>query len=153
MPFLQTSGVISIASLTSFFPGSGGAAMSNFYRGGGRVPSTKTVTVREPSPPGEYYSFNHIFWYTTGFDYSLYLKWNGIWVLWDAVGAGSATSYSVGGFTYVRGALNWDNTGYGGDGSRSYGIWRFSFVNQAINTGIPSSGQISLSNFYGAEKP
>ena len=149
MPFLQSSGPISILNLHNFFPNpAAGLTMSNFYRGGGRVPATKTV--REPAS-GELYQFHVTFWYTASDNYRLFLKWGNTWVLWDVAGAGNATSYSVGGYTYFRGNLNYDNTGYGGDGTRGYGIWRTSIA--SINGSIPSSGQISLSQFYGAETP
>lgn len=156
MPFLQGSGQISIANLNGFFSGlslsPSGVAMSNFYRGGWRVPSIKIVTVREPTS-GELYNFNNTFWYTGPDNYQLFIKWGNTWLVYALPGWGNATSYTVGAYTYFRGNLNYDGTGYGGDNMRGYGIWRTSFGSQDINTGIPSSGQISLSQFYGAERP
>lgn len=143
MPFLQSSGAISIANLNSFFPGSG-TSMSNFYRGGGRVPTTKTVTTvtREPTS-GEFYNRSNTF-FANGGD-----------VLWFGanVSGGQAfnmTSWTVGNVTYFRGTAR-ESDEYG----TYYGIFRTitSSSTVSINTGIPSSGQISLNQFYGAETP
>lgn len=157
MPFLQTSGAISIANLNSFFPGSG-TSLSNFYRGGGRVPSTKTVntTVREPASgenwSGQYGAFS---WNlpTIG---TRSVRWNGADVaLLESGTAGEVSSITVGSFTYFRGTLFTTTQGQYGTFNYFYGLWRTSGSSStvSINTGIPSSGQISLSQFYGAEVP
>ena len=154
MPALPTSGPMSIGTLNGFFGGSG-TALSNFYRGGGRVPTTRTstVTVREPSS-GE--NFNGSFqWRVDSFQSTVI--WGG-----DSTGLGSDTtnytSVTLGGnptnITYFRGSLRvniFDNEGV--LLWSEYGIFRTypSTVTTAINTGVPSSGTISLSNFYGAE--
>ena len=163
MPFLPASGAISINDLNTFFTGSG-TAMSNFYRGGGRVPSTKTTTTitREPST-GELFELfgrgasppNATYWSQGGPDTNVY---------WDAArdGGGNivsgvklpfvfgSTSVTDGNITYFRGAFQSTISKV----SR-YAIFRevttSSTVN--INTGIPASGQISLNQFYGAEVP
>lgn len=155
MPFLQSSGAISIGDLNNFFPGSG-TAMSNFYRGGGRVPIIKTVIVRDPSS-GFYNGLSNATaywsWYAGG-NY-LNLRFNSTLIL-NQGGFGSSaatlTSYTYGGFTYLRGSVVFDDTGYGGSGSMFYSIARESTGGVSINTGVPSSGTISLSQFYGAEK-
>ena len=146
MPFLQSSGAISIANLNSFFPGSG-TSMSNFYRGGGRVPTTKTVTTvtREPTS-GDFYNVTtaYTFYYSSGD-----ISWFNIDVTGGAA-VPNSTSFTVGNITYFRGTARESNE-YG----TYYGVFRTitstSTVN--INTGIPSSGQISLNQFYGAETP
>lgn len=156
MPFLQSSGAISIANLNSFFPGSG-TAMSNFYRGGGRVPATKTVTTttREPTS-GERYDISGgpftSYWYTNSVE-GRWAVWNNATVATPA--SDDTTSVTVGNVTYFRGTLRaYDAPPYGAT-IAYYAIYRTvtstSTVN--INTGIPSSGQISLSQFYGAETP
>ena len=158
MPSLPSSGPMSIGTLNGFFGGSG-TSLSNFYRGGGRVPSTRTstVTVREPSS-GEYWNGNY--------QWRVYSDYYGVQaiVLWgnDANNPNVsnineyATSVTAGGYTYYRG--NYRASIYTGDESpelmwEEYGIFRtyLSTVTTAINTGVPSSGTISLSNFYGAE--
>lgn len=141
MPLLQSSGAISIANLNSFFPGSG-TAMSNFYRGGGRVPTTKTTTVvtREPAS-GEFY------------DRQFSTYWSGDSSFWFGTPLSTpvgGSSYTVGNITYFRGSVRESNE-YGSINGIFRTISSSSTVN--INTGIPSSGQISLSQFYGAETP
>jgi len=150
MPALPTSGPMSIGTLNGFFSGSG-TALSNFYRGGGRVPSTRTstVTIREPSS-GEYWN-GSFQWRVDSFQSTVI--WGG-----GSTGLGSGTtnytSVTSGGYTYFRGSLRADI--FDNEGVllwSEYGIFRTypSTVTTAINTGVPSSGTISLSNFYGAE--
>jgi hypothetical protein len=150
MATLPGSGAISIGTLNGFFSGSG-TAMSNFYRGGGRVPSTRTVaiTVREPSS-GEFYSFR---WewvrnYASGNESDIW--WNGSYIGSADI---SATSFTSGSVTYFRGSFQTsDFDPELGTLRDYYGIFRTfpSTTTVAINTGVPSSGTISLSNFYGA---
>jgi hypothetical protein len=150
MATLAASGAISIGTLNSFFSGSG-TSMSNFYRGGARVPSTRTVaiTVREPSS-GEYYQFR---WYWDQ-DFSINrsdIFWGGVYT--GIVANINATSVTSGSFTYFRGSFR--DTVFDGEGGvirYYYGIYRTypSTTTTQINTGVPSSGTISLSNFYGA---
>jgi hypothetical protein len=152
MPFLQGSGSISIANLNGFFPGSG-TAMSNFYRGGGRVPTTKTVTVvtREPAS-GELNLWN-TFWWVSGppsFQNPWRFEWYGSAIVWWQYY--NATSFTTGNVTYHRGAS------YYVDGKSGQTLWAIfrtitSSSTASINTGIPSGGQISLSQFFGAETP
>lgn len=156
MPFLQSSGPISIGDIANLFGGFG--SLSNYYRGGAYIPATKPVTVFEPAgggfiysgfpydsnPPTQWvhndsgadkYSFTYL---------STSLFWSGVNVA-SFVDA-SATSFTVGGFTYHKDpGANWAQF--------RWRIRRTSVTNQNINTGIPSSGTISLSQFYGAEKP
>lgn len=146
MPLLQSSGAISIANLNSFFPGSG-TAMSNFYRGGGRVPSTKGGFVREPASGGLYSASYRFVIPQAGV---VYVIWNGTQI--NGSSGGNVFSFTSGGITYFRGTLREVGNDYWGTPSvfevhREYN----STVN--INTGIPASGQISLSQFYGAETP
>lgn len=154
MPFLQSSGEISLNSIKNLFGGPGSPQMSNYYRGGQYIPATKPGS-REPTT-GDSYSLNVTHW--RGDDYGGFqLLWNGSTIVpgssgWST-GPGGMTSYSTGGFTYFRGALRLDDSGYGQSGYRFYAVYRVSNTLININTGIPSSGTISLSQFYGAEKP
>jgi hypothetical protein len=146
---LPTSGAISIGTLNGFFGGSG-TSMSNFYRGGGRVPATRTVaiTAREPSS-GEYFNgFNSdAYWATAGQVIQAGFPGQGFFNL---VGEG-ATSFTSGSSTYFRGSYQ-GGVISGEDFWETFGIFRTfpSTTTVAINTGVPSSGTISLSNFYGA---
>jgi hypothetical protein len=150
MPFLQSSGAISIGDLNNFFPGSG-TSLSNFYRGGGRVPSTKNVTVREPTS-GDTYS-GSTYW-NANTNNTLVIRWNGAnqYAAFASSGV-NLTSFTVGSYTYFRGPLKARTYGEYGFEDSFYSVYRTSPGIAVINTGIPSSGQISLSQFYGAEKP
>ena len=152
MPFLQSSGAISINDIKNMFGGPGSPALSNYYRGGAYIPSSKTVTVRDPSS-GEYYNLaiGGIWWEVTGGYTAVY--WNGPGYVYQNGTGLNPTSVTSGGYTYYRGSLravvpqDYQPTSY------YYGIYRTSSSTTSINTGIPSSGAISLSQFYGAEKP
>ena len=137
MATLAASGAISIGTLNSFFTGSG-TAMSNFYRGGGRVPSTRTV--REPTS-GAYYDVDRV-WNYLGFAYQ-----EAFWFGSVAILTAGETSFTSGIYTYFRGSFQ-ENIPYGEGSYQAYSIYRT--YQQAINTGVPSSGTISLSDFYGA---
>jgi protein gp37 len=75
-------------------------------------------------------------------------------ILWGGASvsnSGSGTSISSGGYTYYRGSLkskleNFLFTVY------RYGIYRTSGGSKTVNTGIPSSGAISLSQMRGGTK-
>jgi hypothetical protein len=81
----------------------------------------------------DYFSFQYAQWFGVGYS------------------VGGGTSFSIGSTTYFRGFYR----GIFNDGESNYdryGIFRTfpSTTTVAINTGVPSSGTISLSNFYGA---
>lgn len=148
MATLQSSGAISLSNIQSVMGGSNPASLSEYYRNGPYVPSTKTVTLREPSS-GEYTIQNSWWWFMSSNGFG-YFKWNyGPYVSTTGV---NTTSYTSGGYTYFRGSL----FGTGGNGyeiHRHYGIYRTSQSTVSINQNVPTSGVIGLNNFYGAEKP
>lgn len=145
MPTLQSSGAISIGDIAGVMGGSQPHSLSEYYRGGGLVPSTKTVTVNE-GPFGSLNNYhlssgpltNTIFWagsqVTSGFS-------NGV------------TSVTVGGVTYYRGSEFYREGVFKQDDQIYYTVSRSYSSTVSINANVPISGQISLSNFYGAEKP
>lgn len=158
MPFLQGSGAISINDIKNLFGGPGSPSMANYYRGGAYIPATKPVTVFEPSGGGFTYSgspydgnpatqWAHN---DTGAD-KYNFTYGSTSLFWAGTNVANfadinATSFTTGGFTYHKEpGANW--------ASFRWRIRRTSTTNQNINTGIPSSGTISLSQFYGAEKP
>jgi hypothetical protein len=152
MPFLQGSGSMSIGNLNGFFPG-GGTSMSNFYRGGGRVPATKTVTttVREPSTGFASNGWNWYWLYSIG-GQAVQFWWQGSNLAGWVYGMANVTSYTIGAYTYLRGpVVQFDAKGNANFHSIARTSQSSSTAN--INTGIPSSGQISLSQFFGAETP
>jgi hypothetical protein len=157
MANLQASGAIAIGDIKNLFGGPASPSMSNYYRGGSYIPASKTTTVsgttREPSS-GEYYvvptGYNW-YWYQTG---GKNVYWNGSIVASNQPQTGSIT---VGNVTYYSGTLRSNQVGSYNTVNQIYAVYRTypysSTTTVNINTGIPSSGQISLSQFYSAEKP
>lgn len=118
--------------------GSNPVSMSEYYRGGLYVPSTRAITVREPTS-GEYYSANY-YWLEYG---AL------VWAAVQITGyTGFSTTYTVGSVTYYRGSLM-APTKYG----TFYAVYRIYPSTVSINEGVPSSGTISLSQLFGAQNP
>lgn len=139
MATLQTSGAISLSEVQSVFGGSNPISMSEYYRGGANVPSTGS---------GSYSA-----WYGQ-YDPSYYVTdwgdivWNNTYI---GAFAANATSATFGGYTYQMGAL-WDYV-FGKYTSILYYEVRRAQTSVSINTGIPSSGTISMSQFYGGRDP
>lgn len=157
MAFLQSSGAISINDIKTLFGGPASPALSNYYRGGSYIPSSKTVTVTDPNTTGYYSNTGSgYFWMNqTGYNgLDTRFRWAGANY---ALGAVSLTSYTTGGYTYYRAAFATRITtdyGYGYIAYNDYYyIYRTYQSTTSINGNVPTSGAISLSNFYGAEKP
>lgn len=159
---LQTSGTISIGDLRTEFGDTGSSSLSEFYRGEGLVPATTTTTTTtyEPGPgtSNYYYSLTSPLygWVEDEyFPYTVYIYWN------DAVITSFTQSYqgeisvdTYGGWTYVRFSIPTDTNVNIGDGT-TYSVYQIRRQQSTttvtdINTSVPTSGTISLSNFYGA---
>ena len=157
---LQTSGAISFLNLQNEFGGSNPISISEYYRGGGLVPSTRTtyVTTYEPAS-----GFTEVSLLTplNGWaqrqdsPYTVRIFWNSDTQVVEFSGAdlGIPSSYTTGGWTYYR-DTNATLTDIPFAGA-NYNVWEIrrqqttsTLVN--INTSVPTSGQISLNNFYGA---
>lgn len=120
----------------------GGNALSGYYRGSEAVPTVKSVGVTE-SPA---YSRNYNCWrfYTSG-----NIWWNGnIYSSISAIAA-NTTSYSVDGKTFYRGAFAETYRAI----YKYYAVSWYYVTTVAINTNVPSSGQLNFSQLYGAERP
>ena len=173
MANLQSSGAISIEDIKNLFGGPASPSLSNYYRGGSYIPATRAVNtlVREPTRGGYYssyvagsYAYAYAYAWLDGggasapdLNYSPNWSsayWNGIEVFNSL--PSSTDSYTTGGYTYYQGSYieYFPSIAYAYE-TWAYGIYRTSGTEStvSINTGIPSSGQISLSQFYGAEKP
>jgi hypothetical protein len=147
-----------LANVRDALGGGNPVYMSNFFRGGPYVPANRTVgyTAREPASGDNYirswFGGTSYFWYENSQGVKG-IYWNNTYVHEGGVGASAVT---IGGITYYRGAFKESATG-----SKSnvvtwfYGIYRTypSSYQQAINTGVPSSGTISISQLYGAANP
>jgi hypothetical protein len=135
---LQTSGAISLSQVQSEFGGANPVSMSEYYRGGSYVPTTGA---------GSYSSYQGSLqsprYYFTG---DGIVVWNNSQVANVSAGATSATA---GGYTYQRGSL------YTTIASKYTTVYYY-YVRRgtaaaSINTGIPSSGTISMNQFYGGQ--
>jgi hypothetical protein len=146
MATLASSGAISIGTLNSFFSGSG-TSMSNFYRGGARVPSTRIVAITVSEGP--FYQ-QVVYDWAVEYGFGTRAYWAGTY-LGALVSDFDSTSFTSGSTTYFRGAFQVQTT-ISEVTIDHYAIRREypGTTTQAINTGVPSSGTISLSNFYGA---
>jgi hypothetical protein len=145
-----------MANIQTALGGTNPISLDEYYRGGPFVPTSRTVTVREPSS-GDFYNrtSSPLYYWNDGVTYSgtvlgFGIYWNGTFL---GNFSGSATSITISGFTYFRGTFFARvATGYGFYDD-FYGIYRTSTSTVSINTGVPSSGQISISQLFGAENP
>ena len=128
--------------------------MSEFYRNAGKVPNSVTVNVPAGSYTAEQYSTGSpIYWWRAAV-YSE-IRWNGTFINSGATTSVNATTYSAGGYDYARGALVGNFTTGSGKVSftaPNYKIKRRTSAttsSQNVNQNVPTSGQVSLSQFYG----
>lgn len=143
---LQTSGIISLANIAGEFGGSAPHAITEYYKGGGSVPSTVGTAA------GSYTSYvtgSSGYW-VVNFGVQGVIYWAGSSI---TTGAGTGTTHSTGGYDYQRSTSyyatdNWSK--YGGPQSFLYSVRRrTSASTTTVNANIPTSGQISFGNFYG----
>lgn len=151
---LQTSGSISLADLASEYTDSAPYSMSEFYRNGGKVPNSITVNVPAGSYTSEQYSTSSpIYWWRQAIFADV--RWNGTVVNSGQMTNVNATTYSAGGYDYARGALvglYTTGTGKTAFTGTNYKIKRRTSAttsSQNVNQNVPTSGQVSLSQFYG----
>lgn len=174
---IQESGVISVSSLASEFGDGQPFSLSEYYRGGGLVPSNvETVSsVRDPASGDRYvcmytgdwqYGQGQSYW-ASGFHYPasapdrLEIAWaNGSYTNEIFTGtvngdASDVTTWTSGKWTYRRGV--WRSKGdqesyYDARQGDFYGIYRSEDTHTTGpgNEEVPESGTLSLSDFYGA---
>jgi hypothetical protein len=135
-----------LANVQAALGGSNPIGMNEYYRGGAYVPTTRTTATREPASGGVFNGTQY--WYIGGT--SAYMRFSPyVNSQIQIPGNGSfVTSYSTGGATYFRFAYI-----YSCYGTDYYSLYRTASSSVSINTGVPSSGQISISQLYGAENP
>ena len=173
---LQTSGSISISDLVSEFGGSAPHSLSEYYRGGSNVPSTITTGVAAGSFGAYQYNINgftasgvvqpgNYFWRTSLF--SVQLVWNGQTVpdLLNLAGPSipfgpqTQTLLESGDtFEYQRGSQIVTTNVLGAGFALPSTFFKIrrrqtaTTTTTTANTGIPSSGQVSLTDYYGGRK-
>jgi hypothetical protein len=157
---LPTSGTISINDLRVEFGDSGSSSLSEFYRGGGLVPATRTTSTTTYEPSSTTYEYSLVSplygWVQDeSSPFTIYLYWNDVQLVqFSDSSFGATSSYThTDGWTYIRTA-NPSATGInlGNIIVSVFPIRRQKTTTTVtnINTGVPTSGTISLSNFYGA---
>lgn len=140
---LQTSGAISLSQVQGEFGGSNPISMSEYYRNGSYVPSTITTT----STTGWYGQMSPLWtWYVASGTSTYTAYWNGTYI-----GSGSGGSITVGGYTYNVGSI-WNTISDKYGTTTYYQIRRTGSTSTTVNSGIPTSGTISMSQFYGGRK-
>jgi len=142
MATLPTTGPLSLDDIGTFFGVPHPVSMAALYKGGAHVPAFGPGA-REPLT-GEQYHFDHPFtyWYVTPTQF--HLRWNDVDFGYMPGGIGTL-QFESGGWTYYRGTQQ--ASGY-------YAIYRVQTGSpRPINPSVPTSGTISIQNFYGAEKP
>lgn len=150
---LPASGAISLQDLITEF--GGGTKLTDFYRGGARVPATRVVALY-----GTWSSYFYQYGLTGGGNpyyvrqrtglQNVVFVWNGATVatLINQGGVSSgAGSVIVGGYQYSAGSYQEVDGEY-----TLYSIRRrtYSETTESINTDVPTSGAIFLTDFYGA---
>ena len=143
---LQTSGAISLSQVQAEFGGSNPISMSEYYRGGANVPTTVTGSA------GAWSSYqanaSTYYWSDVGNAGTVTIEWNN-----SVVGSfqSSATTYTTGGYQYQKGTLfSSSGGGKGGPTTYYYRVRRRTVgTSTTVNTSIPASGTISMSQFYG----
>ena len=149
---LQTSGAISLSQVQSEYGGSNPISMSEYYRNGGNVPNSVTENVAAGSYTSYTYSRDSTDWKLA---ITNTLLWAGSSIA--TLFSDSATSVSAGGFDYEKGTLQ-ETTSSGGKipvNTSHYSVRRrTSATTQTVNVNqnVPTSGTISMDDFYGGRK-
>lgn len=140
---LQTSGAISLSQVQGEFGGSNPISMSEYYRNGSYVPSTITTT----TTTSWYSQMSPLWsWIVPAGTSTYQAYWNG-----TNVGSGSGSSITVSGYTYDVGSL-WNTISDKSGTTYYYEIRRTGSTSTTVNSSVPTSGTISMSNFYGGRK-
>lgn len=139
MGVVKSSGTLWMSEINAAL--AGGNALSGYYRGSAAVPAVKSEGVTE-SPA---YSRNYNCWrvYT-----GVSIWWNGNIYNSDSIPT-DTTSYSVDGKTFYRGAFAETYPTI----QKYYAVSWYYVTTVAINTNVPSSGQLNFSQLYGAQRP
>ena len=153
-----------LANVRDALGGSNPVSMSQYYRGGARVPASRVVLSNDGprytlSGSGGVLNYNWRVWISGGSYYSGF-TWGGdpaskVGIVYINVGGSGVTSYSYGGATYLRGSYV-QTVGSGSAISPRFDYYRITRQTSStttINTGVPSSGALSISQLYGAQNP
>lgn len=176
---LQTSGSISLSELASEFGGSAPHSLSEYYRGGANVPTTITTGVAQgnfSAYQGNVTGATGMTGTVTSVNYFWKVQLLSSSAVWNGVSKPNTNPIEVGvgltgpadqtlflsndGFEYQRGPLIGTflvpstSPGFVFN-ANLYQVRRrqaATTTTTTVNTGIPSSGQVSLTDFYGGRK-
>lgn len=148
------SGAIRLgADIGGTFGDSAPYSISEFYRGGALVPASIPYTA--VAYEGPLYDFNAYYWQINVADGGISIGWGSPDVFGANVyaGGGGFDSISIGGYVYYRGAYQ-ETLDIKGPVSYLYAVGRYYYYTayETVNTGIPGSGQVRFSQFYGGRK-
>jgi hypothetical protein len=146
---LQGSGTISLSQVQTEFTGANPISMSEYYKNGPYVPST----VGGAAGAWSAYASNSSNTFQVGsFGPYTYITYLGVLV--GSV-SGSVSSFSSGGYDYERGT-QWNVTGGTKNDPETNNYYairrRTTATSVTVNASIPTSGTISMSQFYGGRK-
>lgn len=156
---LQTSGPISILDIANEFGGSAPHSLSEYYKGGGLVPSDNAIF--EPGPDASVWEFD--LFGTPGYAISVFTIPSGLRVIfnwadvfvYDNVQTTNPLSIQSGIWTYHRQSTKVGSSTEPLPDNNPPGSWPVDVYrirrDRLINVNIPTSDTISLEDFYGAE--
>lgn len=151
MATLQGSGAISLNDIRNVFGGANPVSINQFYRGGGRVPATRTVSGQD-GPIFQYPSTPWSLWISGSNVVFGRADWQGTVIAAYPTIDWQTTAYASGGYTYYRGGFQFQTPTKSGI-YNYYAIYRTYSSTININTNVPGSGTISFSQLYGATTP
>lgn len=161
MGTLQTSGAISFSQMQTALGGANPIGFNEYYRGGSYVPTYgyDTSTIRDPSSGSNYATTGTTyFWVVTASSNNIQIVWAGT-AVYNQTNSNftsyTASSGTYSGSTFYRDSLELTvDDGYG-NYVYYYRLYRTytSSSYTTINTNVPTSGAISMSQMYGARNP
>ena len=144
MANLPSSGTLTLAQIQSHFGGSNPVSLSEYYRGGPYVPSSKRFVIADIDDAFSTGGSDDTFWNRTNGD---------VWWEGDLINSGlspGVTSFTFGiGANTIRvrrGAFQFEFLG-----QELYAVDWYEYRDGDINTNIPTSGRIDMNDFYGAD--
>jgi hypothetical protein len=142
---LPSSGIITMQDLQTEYGGVNPINLNEYYRNGSYVPNS--INVEYPGSFYDYYSASspQTYWSTGGFNDCVV---DDI-VVYSGMGSNGFTT-SIGGVYgyYTRGSYRGEFPA----GTYLYGVNLYRYQTVSVNQNVPTSGAISLSNFYGGRK-
>jgi len=149
---LQTSGQISLSQVQTEFGGANPISMSEYYKNGSYVPST--VGSAAGSWSSNYATTTYrwqVLWSGSQL-LSTQLKWNGTTVYSSTTDSSSTQFNGVSGYDYQKGSQYSSSGGTKNDPFTEHVYYirrRTTATTVTVNANIPTSGTISMSQFYG----